>query len=567
MKPSIYGVGASSSCEGVCSLADYVEFNAALYARNPALEYHGWKLTYAELNKVANQCANMLLSLGVRKGDAIAICLPNSPQYLVAIIAASKVGATVVGVSPLLPRAEIVRQINFIKVNSLLILDGYLEDLFLDNADELCDVENIFVFSIHECLPAYKRFFQRRGHVRKFAYSSQIAGRVLAGWRKILSSSDDAINLRQSNETTVFVQFTGGTTGKPKAVELSLGGIHGKVLKLKDIFGFKPGEESVVSAFSYSHTAGVMLAALCFQQAAKLVIIPDVWDIESYCLTVKKSSPTVLVNVYTFYQVLVQHPAFKKICLDSLKLAVSGGGSLPFDAVERFESVAGKHKLLEVYGMTEAYGVVAYNSLGSDNVGSVVVPMSDVSVKIVDLESGDNELAIGDVGEIIVSGTPQVACYLNDPASNLDSFRSLAGRKWIYSGDVGFVDADNAICVFGRKEDIVKVNGHIVSSSELENLLATLGCIELCAVLSLPDPIKGREVIKLFVQLHPNYNGIDLDGIRRDIAKFCRRSLPLHLIPQEIYFNEALPLTPAGKIDKRAIRVKFGSSEQENIPR
>jgi acyl-CoA synthetase (AMP-forming)/AMP-acid ligase II len=247
---------------------------------------------------------------------------------------------------------------------------------------------------------------------------------------------------------------------------------------------------------------------------------------------------------------LLNDRKFKKADLSSFKLYVSGAAPFPAESIREFEEVVGKHKLLEVYGMTEASPLVTANPyLGTRKIGTVGLPISNTDVKIIDVSDKSKEMPIGEAGEVVIKGPQIFKGYWNKPEETNNALRD----GWFYSGDVGIMDEDGYIKIVDRTKDMIIVSGYKVFSVEVDNKMNKHHAIELCSCIGIPDPDRpGSEIVKLYVLLKKGYEANE--EIKSDILKYATENLAKYKIPKIIEISDQLPLTAVGKIDKKALR-------------
>ncbi|SDU04434.1 long-chain acyl-CoA synthetase [Pseudomonas pohangensis] len=538
------------------SLADYVESHAYRLKDRPAIEYLGTTISYGQLDAYANQLAHVLRELGVGPGDVIGSHLPNTPQYLIALVAAAKLGAAVSGVSPLLTASELTHQVNDARIKVLITLDQFFNQNVATVAANTPLLKAVLVSGPVDFLPGWKRkLAYALNKVPRIKLNPMGTVRVQRLREQMAQASSARIHTAMHFDDTMYIQYTGGTTGKPKGAELTLRSVFSSLTQMDDFARYEAGRDTLASAFPYFHTAGLALGTLGLRQAARILVIPDPRNTALFCKTMREFPPTHLANVPTLFQMLLDDPDFKHIDFSRLKMAVSGAAPFAPEMIHRLEAVIGKGKLCEGYGMTESSGVTVLNPPGRAKVGSVGLPLSNTRVKIVDVDTGMHELPFGEAGEIIVNGAQVMARYLDNPEATAKTMRDFQGEIWLYTGDIGSMDEEGYITISDRAKDMLIVGGYKVFSVEVEGKLAELDCIELCAVIGTPDKKRpGNDIVNLHVQLSAAHQKRNQDDIRTEILDFCREHMSAYKVPKQIHFAEALPLTAVGKLDKKALR-------------
>lgn len=542
------------------SLADYVEAHARTYASRHAIEYLGITLTYTELDRRANQLANCLAGLGVSQGDVIGIHLPNTPQYLISLVAASKLGAIVTGVSPLLKAAEVMHQVNDAEVKVLITLDQFYVQAVAPIAGRVPTLKATLIATPIEALPRWKQWLAytlKKVPRPDLPFMSGV--QRLPFWSSMAASPTTRVHATVHYDDTIFIQYTGGTTGKPKGAELTLRSCFSNAIQSEAFSPYALAEDTVASAFPYFHAAGLAVALLGLRKASQMLVVPDPRNVAMLCKMMQRFPPTILCNVPTLYQMLTETEEFRKVDFSRLKNAMSGAAPFPPELIHHLEAIIGQGKLLEVYGMTEASPLLTCNPAQKPRIGTVGVPIVGTDIRIMDVETGTREMPVGEPGEIIASGPQIMKGYRHLPDASAKSLREYQGKIWMYTGDVGRMDEDGYITICDRSKDMLIVGGFKVFSVEVESKLAELDYIELTALIGQPDEKRpGNDIVHLYVQLKPEARAQGEAAARERILAFCKETMAPYKVPKFIHFVDSIPLTPVGKIDKKALRAQSG---------
>jgi long-chain acyl-CoA synthetase len=305
------------------------------------------------------------------------------------------------------------------------------------------------------------------------------------------------------------------------------------------------------------HAAGLAIHIAGIRFGCRVLLVTDPRDVAFICAQLKRFPPTRIAAVPTLYQMLVDTPAFGEIDFSRLKTAMSGAAPLPGEDRRRIEAIIGPNKLSDVFGMTESGPVHVCNPPMRGKPTTVGIPVAGADTRIVDLETGSREMPFGEPGEIITSGPHVMLGYLNLPEESARALRELDGRKWMFTGDVGFMDEEGYITLCDRAKDMLIVGGYKVFSVELEDKLKSLDCIAQSAVIGTPDTRRpGNDIVNLYVELDAEAKRRDPETVRREINDFCRANMAAYKVPKNIVLIEAIPLTPVGKIDKKALRAR-----------
>lgn len=538
------------------SLTDYVESHARQLGSAIAAEYLGTTLTYAELDRLANRMANLLKKLGVQKGDVIGMHLPNTPQYLIGLVAAAKVGAAISGVSPLLTPSEVIHQVNDAGIKVIVTLDQLFNNAIAPIDGKVPSLKAVLVSGPIDFLPGWKKWL---AYTLKKVPRVELAGmkqvQVVDYFTALKASPDTRVYTPLSLPDTIYIQYTGGTTGKPKGAEMTLGNMFSNARQCEAFANYSPGEDTLAAAFPYFHMAGLSLALLGLQKASRILVIPDPRNVDMFCKAMQKNPPTFLANVPTLYQMLCENPEFRKVDFSRLKMAMSGAAPFPPEMIHQLEAIIGKGKLAEVYGMTETSPLLTANPPTRPKIGTVGVPAVGTVIKIVDVETGTREMPLGEPGELIARGPQVTKGYLNLPEATAKTLREFEGETWIYTGDVARMDEEGYITICDRSKDMLIVGGYKVFSVEVEGKLAELDFIELSAVIGHPDEKRpGNDIVNLYIQLKPEARTENHDSLREKVLAFCREHMAPYKVPKHVHFLDALPLTAVGKLDKKALR-------------
>lgn len=538
------------------SLADYIESHARQFTANPAIEYLGITISYGELDTLANRMANLLQGLGVKKGDVIGMHLPNTPQYLIGLIAAAKVGAAISGVSPLLTAAEIIHQVNDAGIKVLVTLDQLYNKSVAPIDGQTPSLQAVLVSSPIDFLPGWKKWLAYTlKKVPKITPTPMQHCKVLDYFEEMKKASTKRVHTQLAFNDTIYIQYTGGTTGKPKGAELTLLNMFANAQQCEAFATYTPGVDTLAAAFPYFHMAGLAAGLLCLQQAGRLLVIPDPRNVDMFCAVMKKFPPTFMANVPTLYQMLYENPAFKEIDFSRLKMAMSGAAPFPPEMIHQLEKFIGKGKLGEVYGMTETSPLMTCNPPSRPRIGTVGIPVSGTDVKIVDVETGETEMPLGEAGELIARGPQVMKGYLNLPDASAKSLRTFQGETWMYTGDIARMDEEGYITICDRSKDMLIVGGYKVFSVEIEGKLAELDFIELAAIIGTADERRpGNDIVHLHIQLKAHAKHEDPTALREKVLQFCRTNMAAYKVPKHIHIMDALPLTAVGKLDKKALR-------------
>lgn len=529
------------------------------YPNNIALMFQGLEITYREVDRYSNQFANMLIENGFKKGDKVGINLANSPEYIYSVIGTLKAGCIVSGVSPLMSDVQMHYQIEDLGKGgnnvALVTLDAIFENRLTKIADRLPQLKLVIGTSI---LGSFSKEDQAKIKAVREIPSGEIT--PLDG-KTVLHFQDDVLAKYSTDLPKVditpddigWIQYTGGTTGPPKGAMLTHRNCASNMLCIRAWLQWEEGKGILCSGFPMFHIAGLFVCESALYLGWSQIIIANPRDALGICNEMKKYNPTVLVNVPSLYQILINFRKFKRLDHSAIVSCISAAAPFPKESQEALESIVGKGKLLELYGMTELSPVATMNpSLGIKKLGKVGMPILNVELKLVDPETG-KEVPLGEPGEICVRGPLVMQGYYNKPEETKNAIDS---DGFMHSGDVGIMDEDGYVKIVDRTKDMIIVGGFKVFSAKIEDVLSKHPAIGMIALIGLPNPDRpGSEIVKAYIQLNPDfeYDGNE-EALKEDIIKFAKENCAPYEVPKIIEIAEELPLTVIGKIDKKVLR-------------
>ena len=550
------GVNPEVEIPGI-SLVDRFDEVLELFQERPAIHFFGRTLTYQTLMGHANRFARALIENGCRPGDVVGINLPNIPQYLIAQIGVLKAGCAASGLSPLLAPGEMAYQLNDCKAKVLVTLDAIFQHRLLGISGELPHLKLVVATGILDFLPKIKQLLAKILKKVPAGRVTPLPEKRVVRFMDILARySDQRPGVTVKPGDHCLVQYTGGTTGVPKGTVLTHANLVANMSQVNEWTWPEMGKETGLSGVPFFHLAGLMLGLLAVAAGSAQVLIPDPRDTRHMVKEMDRYKPTMLINVPSLYLMLLEEPGFRKLDFSGLKFCISGAAPFPVDRIRELEGVIGTDKVIEVYGMTETSPIVTMNPRkGKKKIGTVGLPIQSTRVKLVDLETGTREVPVGEEGEIIVRGPQVMKGYLNKPEETQVTIRELKGDPWLYTGDVARMDEEGYFTIVDRTKDMLIVGGFKVFSREVEEKLHDHPAIELCAIIGVPNPKRpGSELVKLVARLNPAYQGKSQEDVKEEIRLFARENMSPYKVPKIIEFMEKLPLTPVGKVDKKALR-------------
>ncbi len=523
------------------------------------LSFQGLEITFGQIDKSSNQFAHMLIDQGFKKGDVVGINLPNTPEYIIAFLGTLKAGCVVSGVSPLMSDVQMHYQINDLgageKNVALVTLDAIFEHRLKNIASKLPQLKLVIATSVIGSFSKEKQAKIKAVKEIPFGKVTPLEGKT------VLDFHDDILAKYPTELPTVdvtpddlaFIQYTGGTTGPPKGAMLTHRNVLADLIIVQTWLGWEKGANIALSGFPFFHIAGLFFCYACIFLGWGQVLIADPRDTLTICNEMKKYNPTALVNVPTLFQILINTKKFKRLDHSNLDICISAAAPFPKESQQKLESIVGKGKLLEAYGMTECSPLSTMNPYkGKRKLGSIGLPLLNVELKLVDPESGE-EVPLGEAGEIYVRGPMVMKGYYNKPE---ETKNAIDFDGFMHTGDVAIMSEDGYLRIVDRTKDMIIVGGFKVFSSKVEDTLVKHPAIGMVALIGVPNPDRlGSEIVKAILQLDPNYEyeGNE-EALKEDIIKFAKENCAPYEVPKIIEFAKELPLTVVGKIDKKALR-------------
>lgn len=512
------------------------------------LWFKGRRLSYGEVDRLSDWLAAGLVAQGVRKGDRVAIVLPNSPQAIIAQLAAWKAGAIAAPMNPLYTERELEYTLQACGARLAIVLTPFYARV--KHVQARTAVTRVIATNIKEYLPPLVRLLftlfreKQDGHAARLEsgdlwFADLLAAHAGAGRPPIAVKKDD----------DALLLFTGGTTGTPKA---AVGTHHALFISGLQINAWTrralpDWEGARMMAMPLFHVYGnVALVSSSIIGHNPLVLVPNPRDIDDVLATIRKARPAALPGVPTLYIALLEHPAVKsgKADLRSIKVCVSGAAALHEETKRRFEAGTGG-RIVEGYSLTEAMLALIANPVdGINKPGSVGIPLPDVDVRIVDAENGTTDLGTGEVGELIMRAPQMMRAYWESPEETAAVLRD----GWLYTGDLARMDEDGYVFIVDRKKDVIKPSGFQVWPCEVEEVLSSHPAVSDVAVAGVSDPYQG-EAVKAWVVLK---TGAVADVT--DLRAFCRDRLAAYKVPKHVELRDSLPKTMIGKVLRRALR-------------
>jgi long-chain acyl-CoA synthetase len=502
-------------------------------------------MSYRELDAAVDRFATALADLGVKKGDKVALFLPNMPQFVIAYYGAIRIGAIETAISPLYKEREVEHQLVDSEAETVVVLDMLYP--IVENVLTKTDVKRVIVAGLKDYMPSGKAFLgsllkkipqrtiQRKENVHFFM---ELMGKY--------PPSPPRVEIYPKDDLAAL-QYTGGTTGISKGAMLTHYNLVSNAVMCTEWLHGTVGKEAFLTVLPLFHIYGMTtgMNAPIFM-AGKMVMLPR-FDAESTFDAIQKYKVTVFCGAPTMYALLLVSPELKSHNLKSVRFCISGSAPLPAEVQKQFMEVTGG-VLVEGYGLTESSPVTHCNPLDKTmetvKVGSIGLPWPDTDSKIVDIETGKTELLPGEIGEVLVKGPQVMKGYWKLPEESA----SVLCDGWLYTGDIGKMDEDGYFYITDRKKDLIKYKGYSVYPREIEDVLYEHPAVKLCAVVGKPNEVSG-EIPKAFIVLKDGATATELE-----LKRFVNEKVASYKAIREIEFRKELPMTLVGKVLRRVLQ-------------
>jgi long-chain acyl-CoA synthetase len=510
------------------SLGELLKQAAKKHPNAVAVSFLGRDISYSELDLFSDKFAGALIQLGVQKGDRVALFLPNIPQFIIAYFGVLKAGAVVVTVSPMYKEWELQFQLEDSGAQTIVLQDSLYPTL--QKVKQKTPLKHVIVTGACE-------FAHEKTKTQEFKDTCL--------FEKLLKTNIQSCPKPKINtEDLAALQYTGGTTGTPKAAMLTHQNLLSNAFAFAALIKGLEAKETFLTALPLFHIYGMttsMTVPVCL--ASKMVLMPR-FEVAKALEAIQKEKVTVFCGVPTMYSALLAHPQLEKYNLTSIKVCISGASSLPPQIQRQFMQVTGGF-LAEGYGLSEASPVTHCTPVDplKVKVGSIGLPLPDTEAKIVDLETGKKTLMQGEVGELAVKGPQIMVGYYNKPQETA----LVLHDGWLLTGDIARVDRDGYFYIVDRKKDLIKYRDFSVYPRELEDILYEHPAVKLCAVVAKKDPVAG-EVPRAFVVLKSG-----VAASEQEIMAFVNDKVASFKAIRELEFREELPVSSAGKVVRRLL--------------
>jgi long-chain acyl-CoA synthetase len=547
------------------SLTDYLRDSATRWPDRPALLFKGSTVSYRQLDDQSNALAAAMVAMGIKRGDRVALCLPNCPQFLLAEFAAWKVGAIACPFNPTYSDREMEEALRATGADTLVVLNRFYDKV--KGIQSRTSLERVIATNIKEYLPLKLRLAytlmkeKNEGDRIEIREGDFRLGELLKRFR-----GAPAPTVASSVYDPAVILMSGGTTGTPKGVVGSHRGmvIAGLQLRAWLRSAMEEWTDTIMLPLPLFHTyANTGVQSLAFINHNPIALIPNPRELRDVLKEIMDVRPAFICTVPTLLNGIMNHPLARagKVDFSSIKLCFSGAAALMDETKKRFEALTGG-VIVEGYSLTEAQMAVMANPVrGEKKNGSVGMPLPDVHVRIVDSDDGVTPIPAREVGEIVIRAPQLMQGYWQRPDETSAMVRTDdLGERVLYTGDLGYLDEDGYLFIVDRKKDLIKTCGFQVWPREIEEVISSHPAVAEVGVAGLPDQMRG-ETVKAWIVLRP---GQSLSGA--EMKSFCRDRLAPYKVPAKYEFVGELPKTQIGKVLRRVLRQQEADKNEELEP-
>ncbi|WP_158735516.1 long-chain fatty acid--CoA ligase [Alteribacillus sp. YIM 98480] len=507
------------------TLSEMLEQTIESYPNNSALYFYGKTISYKELGMQTEAFAASLQANGIKKGDRVAIMLPNCPPYAISYYGTLQAGAIVTQVNPMLVERELKHILTDSGAQTIVIYAPLVP--VLENIKQNTSIKQVIAVDFNG------------------EYASKYGEIEFSAFLKHAEKPPAPVSINPQEDIAVL-QYTGGTTGRSKGAMLTHRNMIANIVQIDEYFKdeMKKGAERYLTVIPLFHVFGMTSCMnMCVYTGSMNILLPR-FELDEVLETIKELQPTVFPGVPTMYVALTNHPDADRYGLDSIRVCNSGSAPMPGELMRSFESRTGA-RILEGYGLSETSPTTHCNPAFADRkVGSVGIGVPSTDYKIVDTATGSKEMPPGESGEVVIKGPQVMKGYWNMPEETASTLRD----GWLYTGDIGKMDEDGYLYIIDRKKDMIIASGFNIYPRDVEEVIYQHQAVREAVVIGVPDAYRG-ETVKAVVVCKEGQHTTE-----EDIIAYCRKYMASYKVPSEVEFRKELPKTNVGKILRRAIR-------------
>ncbi len=536
-------------------LPDFLERSAKSFPDRSALNFEGYRVTYKELNLMVERFSAHLYSFGIRKGDAVAVMLPNLISCVITYYAIIRIGGVAVMNNPLYSDRELEHQFKDSGAKILITLD-LLANRMIDLRPQT-SIKQIIYATVGDFLPPVKKIlFKLFGRKKKLSALVKEAENSYSFEKLMKKRAAQAPVINLSADDAAMYQYTGGTTGVSKGVILTHGNLSNHVQQLKSwLPRFEEGKEIMLGALPFFHVFGLTVCmnfSILMGWENVIVAKPQAANLIN---AITNHRPTFAPMVPTMYINILKHPGIEKADMTSIRACFSGSAPMPVEVIREFEAKTGA-VILEGYGLTESSPIACVNPFsGLRKPGSIGIPFPDTRCRIVQIEDGETDVAQGECGELLVKGPQVMKGYWNKPEETKRAVRD----GWLHTGDIARMDEDGYFYIVDRIKELIISGGYNVYPRDIEEVIYTHPDILEAAVIGIPHPSRG-EAAKVFAVLKEGK-----EMTQKELIDYCSGKLAKYKLPTKVEFRDSLPKSAVGKILKRVLKEEETLKKSDGI--
>jgi long-chain acyl-CoA synthetase len=526
-------------------------------AHLPLVGRIGKTMSYAELDDYTDRFAAALIAMGLKKGDRVALVMPNIAGFLIAYYGVLKAGGVVAATNPTYPAERMAHQIDDSGAEIVVCMSMYYR--LVDGFRAQTKIRKIIVTNVKDWLPTPAKILfgiakeKKGGHfVAELTPGDEWMLDVLA------RHAGQKPNVTVGPDDLAIFQYTGGTTGVAKAAASAHKALVANMMHCKACLGAASmndsgAQEVFLGAIPMFHAYGIVtVVSFAISIGGAVALVPNARDIPDLLDVINTYKPSIFMGVPALYNAVNNHPLVTsgKVSLQSIRACISGSAPLSPATKQEFERLSGG-KLLEGYGMSEMPTASHCNPFfGENREGSIGIPFPDVECRIVSLEDPTQEVPPGEIGELVMTGPHLMEHYHNQPDETANSIRMIDGRRWLYTGDIARMDEDGYFYIVDRKKDMALIGGYNVYPNNIDKVLTQHPAVLEAGVAAVPHPTKnGQEMLKAWIVLKPGQT-----ATAEELADFAGRYLVRYEVPSQFEFIDSLPKTSVGKTLRRELK-------------
>jgi long-chain acyl-CoA synthetase len=534
-----------------------LEESATAFPNQPAIIFGGRlgskvmdsSLTYGQFNDAVNRFAAAMQALGVKKGDRVAMFMPNCPQLVISYFGALRAGAIAVPCNFLYTATEIQNQLNDSGAEIIVSLSTFYK--MVDSVRENTKLRHIVVANIKEYFPPFLKFMFTVAKEKKGGHAVDLVNDDDIWFQDLINN---AVLPPQPAETkpedTACLIYTGGTTGIPKGAELTHRNVVSNAVAGSYWSHSERGKEISIGALPFFHSYGMTAVMnMTITTGGAMVLIVDPRDVLHIMGSIAKHKATFYSAVPSSYARINTHPDLSKFDLSSVRVCLSGAAPLPRKVQETFQEITGA-RLVEAFGMTESSPATHVNPLDRNKIGTIGTPWPDTDARIVDIDTGEEELPQGEIGEMIIQGPQVMKGYWRMPTETANMLRehpSIGPGKWLHTGDIAYMDEDGYFRIVDRKKDMIICGGYNVYPRNIEEVIYQHPAVKEAGVVGMTDEFRGETAVAFIVLKE------GITATEDEIIAHCAEHLAKYKVPSRVIFRETLPMTAVGKVLRREL--------------